>query len=656
MRLGKAIRAITHHDASISLALALGTLALYTATLLPGIGSSDTAEFQRVAPTLGVAHPTGYPLYTMLGWLWSQLLVGGTPAWRMNMFSACSAALAVGVLFLTARALGQTRLIAAAAALTFAVSATFWSQATIAEVYSLAALIQALLILALLRWRQGQSPLWLAGLLLGLGLAHHRTIILMIPGAVLFLFLSHRAHRGHRDDDIVSQPSVRSVASVAKKEVAAALVAALAGCLLYLYLPLRAPQWIDSPQAFAQYVAGSSALSVWLTPAQPWLVAWEHVRELAQRFIWPQFFPLGALLAVLGGIRLWRCDRAVAVLLTLGYALVLLFCTLFFVQDVDVFMISAHVIAALLLGEGAMFLAEIIASLWPLITNHKQDKQTSRQGNAYLQRLLVCLSPHLLVSLVGPVLLLLPALLLLRNITPIRAANNGASEAIARATLAQPLPAGALLIIDWEAVEGMRYLQVIEGLRPDLEIRPLNADVIRADAETALAAGRAVYMLRPQPELGLAQSPAGRLWRVSTAPLALHTDTPADQRWQDGIRLRGFSLPRGPYQPGDSVPVTLDWQAQTTPTQRYTLFVHIVGEDRIVRGQQDREPAHAPTDQWRPNEHLLDVYGPALSLETPPGRYRVVIGWYAYPSLTRLPLAAAAADTYTLGEIEVVAR
>jgi hypothetical protein len=417
------------------------------------------------------------------------------------------------------------------------------------------------------------------------------------------------------------------------------MLAALAGCLLYLYLPLRAPQWIDSPQAFAQYVAGSSALSVWLTPEQPWLVAAEHVRELAQRFVWPQFFPLGALLAVLGILRLcWR-DRAAAALLTIGYALVLLFCSLFFVQDVDVFMISAHLIAALLLGEGAMLLISL--------TNDQGLTTNTDDHPSFMLRL---------SSFVGPLLLLLPALLLLRNITPIRAANSAANESIARATLAQPLPTGALLIVDWEAVEGMRYLQALEGLRPDLEIRPLNVDVVRADAETALAAGRAVYLLRPQAELGLAQSPAGRLWRVSTAPLTLHTDTPADQRWQDGIRLSGFSLPHGPYQPGDSVPVTLDWQAQTVPTQRYTLFVHIVGDDGIVRGQQDREPARAPTDQWQPNQHLIDVYGPALSLETPPGRYDVVLGWYAYPSLARLPLESDAADTYTLGEIEVVAR
>src|SRR5215213_3410575 len=130
MRLGRTIRAIIGRDGALCLALTLGALALYMATLLPGIGSGDTAEFQRVAPTLGVAHPTGYPLYTMLGWLWSHLPLGGTPAWRMNLFSAATAALAVGALFLAARALGQARSVAAAVALTLAVSSTFWSQAT----------------------------------------------------------------------------------------------------------------------------------------------------------------------------------------------------------------------------------------------------------------------------------------------------------------------------------------------------------------------------------------------------------------------------------------------------------------------------------------------------------------------------------------------
>src|SRR5260370_7246978 len=105
MRLDRTLHALIHRDPMVYLALVLGALALYMATLLPGIGSGDTAEFQRVAPTLGVPHPTGYPLYSMLGWLWSRLPLGGTPASPMNLFSASSPPLPVGALFLSARAL-----------------------------------------------------------------------------------------------------------------------------------------------------------------------------------------------------------------------------------------------------------------------------------------------------------------------------------------------------------------------------------------------------------------------------------------------------------------------------------------------------------------------------------------------------------------------
>src|SRR5262245_45366294 len=119
-------------DLLLGLALALAAFGLYLATLLPGLGIGDTAEFQRVVALLTLAHPTGYPLYSLLGWLWVQLPLGGTPAWRMNLFSALGAALAIGVLYLVARALGQRRAVAAAVALALATSLTFWSQATIA--------------------------------------------------------------------------------------------------------------------------------------------------------------------------------------------------------------------------------------------------------------------------------------------------------------------------------------------------------------------------------------------------------------------------------------------------------------------------------------------------------------------------------------------
>ena len=125
--------------------LSLAALALYVATLAPSVATvfDDSLEFQVVLPSLGIAHPTGYPLYTLLGWLLSRLPVGDL-AYRVNLFSALAGAATIGVLFLVARRLGSGRLPAALMSVVFALSTTWWSQATIAEVYTLHGLAVAL--------------------------------------------------------------------------------------------------------------------------------------------------------------------------------------------------------------------------------------------------------------------------------------------------------------------------------------------------------------------------------------------------------------------------------------------------------------------------------------------------------------------------------
>ncbi|HEX7197782.1 MAG TPA: DUF2723 domain-containing protein, partial [Candidatus Limnocylindria bacterium] len=55
---------------------------IYLRTMMPSTGFWDTGEAQTVPPTLSIFHPTGFPVYAMLGWLWSQLPIGEV-AWRM---------------------------------------------------------------------------------------------------------------------------------------------------------------------------------------------------------------------------------------------------------------------------------------------------------------------------------------------------------------------------------------------------------------------------------------------------------------------------------------------------------------------------------------------------------------------------------------------
>ncbi|GAB4108693.1 MAG: hypothetical protein OHK0022_60550 [Roseiflexaceae bacterium] len=618
-------------DLIVGVALALAAFALYAATLLPGVGGGDTAEFQRAGPTLGLAHPSGYPLYTLLGWLWSQLPLGGTPAWRMNLLSAALAALALAAVYACGRALGQRPPAAAGAAAALGVSLTFWSQATIAEVYALALLLQALLFLALLAWRAGRLPLWPAALLAGLALAHHLTVVLLLPGVVLFLLLARRVRRAAVAAQLAPRSGPRLLVPLCL----------LLPLLLYLYIPLRAPAWLSSWAQMAEYASGTGMAADWLDPARLRAEGLGRLLDLAGRFVWLQLLPAGAALALLGALRLLRRDPAAAALLLTGYALVFAFCAAYYVADVEVFLLPAHLMMALLLGTGIDDLRFTIYDL-------------RLGGGDKLQRHTTCSHRGLVIGGYAlrithyALVLLIPLLLLWRNQGTVRELNQPVFERTARAVLEQPVAPGALLLGDWQVSEALRYLQAVEGRRPDLAF----AATISQPFVLKALAGRPVYLLAPAPELGLAQRPAGTLWQVSAEPLAGSAATPADLRWGDGVRLAGFTLPPGPYRPGDPVPLTLVWHADAIPSRGYTLFVHLVAADGRIHGQQDRAPA-LPVERWQPDQPYADLFTPVLAPDAPPGRYHVNIGWYTFPELQRLRLAEHGADYATIGEIEV---
>jgi hypothetical protein len=74
----------------------LVAFAVYVRTVLPGVSVGDWAEAEMVPARLGVMHPTGYPLYELLMKAFTTIPIGSF-AWRANVFSGVSAALAVGV-------------------------------------------------------------------------------------------------------------------------------------------------------------------------------------------------------------------------------------------------------------------------------------------------------------------------------------------------------------------------------------------------------------------------------------------------------------------------------------------------------------------------------------------------------------------------------
>ena len=117
-----------------------GPLVLYLFTIPRTVVLEDDGLFLMVAKHFGIAHPPGYPLFTGIAHLFMQFPFG-TDAFRGHLASAFLGALACGVLFGCARLLGASVWAALAGAWAFGASEHFWSQAIIADVYTLNALL-----------------------------------------------------------------------------------------------------------------------------------------------------------------------------------------------------------------------------------------------------------------------------------------------------------------------------------------------------------------------------------------------------------------------------------------------------------------------------------------------------------------------------------
>lgn len=202
----------------------LGPLGLYAFTAARTVQGGDSAEFGLLGMQGGVAHPPGYPLYTIIVRLFGLLPID-PPFLRVSLSSAVCGAAAVFVLYRVGWRLTRNAWASLGAALAFALTPIQWRLAGVPEVFALHALLVALAMLCTIRLsqatpeRRGREAA-LLGLVAGLGLANHLTIVLCAP-----LFLGAVVH-GFRTDG--RQAGLRSLAIMAAMT--------LVGMLPYLLL------------------------------------------------------------------------------------------------------------------------------------------------------------------------------------------------------------------------------------------------------------------------------------------------------------------------------------------------------------------------------------------------------------------------------------
>jgi hypothetical protein len=223
---------------TIAAAIAIAAAMLYTWTAARDIVLGDTPEVVTTAVTLGVAHPSGYPLLTLLGHAMSRLPLGPL-AFRVNLLSALCGAATVALVSLIARRISGQWMAAVGAAALIAVQPLYWEWSLVAEAFALNAMLAAGFLYALVRWHEVPGDLrWLivAATAFGSGLANHLTIVCLAP-AVLPGVWRHRAV-------VAARPSV----------VGWCAAALGAGLLFYLYLP-----WAAARQPYLNWGHISSA-------------------------------------------------------------------------------------------------------------------------------------------------------------------------------------------------------------------------------------------------------------------------------------------------------------------------------------------------------------------------------------------------------------
>jgi len=171
----------------LSLILGLICLLIYSLTLCPTVAGGDSGELTTVAYTMGIAHPPGYPLYTLLGKLFTFIPYGPV-AWRMNFFSAFASMSASLGLFYCLLTITRNSWASFLAASLFSFSPLIWRYSVLAEVFAL----NNLLIILFLFWccrfllqsynykkEETIRSCYMAAFFFGLGLTHHHTFLLV---------------------------------------------------------------------------------------------------------------------------------------------------------------------------------------------------------------------------------------------------------------------------------------------------------------------------------------------------------------------------------------------------------------------------------------------------------------------------------------------
>ncbi len=332
----------------------ISTLFLYWITSYPTVAYIDSGELAVVNWTLGIAHPTGYPLYTLIGHLFSFLPFELVQT--QILFGALCVASACAIIYFLLRRLDYTSnsspFLAGALALLFGVAPLNWSQGTTNEVYSLHLLFLVLIVFLMARPYSRRAFL-IGAYIFGLSFGNHMSTILIAPALVVFLVQNRREI--FRDS----------------RQFLGAMLLFLFGISTYLYLPIRSAldplfDWGDPVnwENFVRHVTGWQ-YQVWMfnqSVAELLKALWKFCVILYEQFPLP-FWPAIAWGLYTG----WKRHPRLQL-----YLLILLFANLiyslnFSIPDIDNYLLPSVLTLFCVGAIGVVDLAESLRRKSPMV-------------------------------------------------------------------------------------------------------------------------------------------------------------------------------------------------------------------------------------------------------------------------------------------------
>jgi hypothetical protein len=457
------------------LVLALLAATLYILTLAPSVMPGDYAEFQFSAAILGVPHPTGYPLYVLLGKLFTFLPFGDV-AYRVNLSSAIYMAGAVGLLYTIGVKLlkllgwGRAWWAACIGAGLFAVSPTPWSMSLVARSYALNALLVGCVLFSLVSWRETRRPVWFCASLLfvGLSIVHHGTTYLLLPAYGLYLLLVEIERYRRRDD-------TRRWGRWGLGALSFALGLSPILFLVYRFLAGDSYYW-GNPSTWKDFfslLTGGPFQSQVLGYGADLGTQLDRIAfgigELSN-----QYTPAGIALGLLGLGVLWRYRRSEAGLLTL-----MMLANFAFAMNYSLvgylYFIPTYLLWGIFISTGAGWLA------YRLVTSGRRAVGSDEGSGLIGRPSSFVLRPSPMVGrrssvVTGPLLALGGAIVIVALALAITLRypamdQSGQTETRDQAlALLNTAPQGATLYLDWEGLSVVRYFRYVYGMREDLTL------------------------------------------------------------------------------------------------------------------------------------------------------------------------------------------